>query len=54
LSAGQVAEGGADGNGDVKDGEDAIAFALRIEVGEHGGGKDAEGGLADADQRVAI
>ncbi len=53
LAAGQVAEGCADGNGDVEDGEDAIALALGVEVGEDGGGEDAEGGFADADQRVA-
>ena len=53
LPAGQIAEGRANGNGHIKDGEDAVAFALGIEVGQHGGGEDAEGGLADADQGLA-
>ena len=51
LAAGQVAQGRADGNGQIEDGEDAVAVALGIEVGQHGGGEDAEGGLADADDR---
>ena len=53
LPAGQIAQRRAHGNGQIKDGEDAVAIALGIEVGQHGGGEDAEGGLADADQRVA-
>ena len=53
LPAGQVAERRADGNGQIKDGEDAVAVALGIEVGQHGGGEDAEGGLADADEGLA-
>ncbi len=48
----QIAERRAHGNGQIEDGEDAVAVALRIEVGEHGGGKDTEGGLANADQRA--
>ena len=53
LAAGKVAERRAHGNRQIKDGEDAIALAIGIEVGQHGGGKDAEGGLADADQSLA-
>ncbi len=53
LPAGQVAERRAYGNRDIENGEDAIAIALGIEVGQHGRGEDAESGLADADQRVA-
>jgi hypothetical protein len=34
----------------IEDGEDAIALALGIEVGQHGGGEDAEGGLANTDE----
>src|ERR1017187_1793325 len=49
----QVAEGRADGNGEGKDGEDAIAVALGIEVGQHSGGEDAEGRLAYAYERMA-
>ena len=49
----EVAEGGADGDGDVEDGEDAVALVFGVEVGEDGGGEDAEGGLADAEGGVA-
>ncbi len=52
LAAGKVAESRAHGNREIKDGEDAIALAIGIKVGEDGGGKDAEGCLADADQSL--
>jgi len=45
LSACDVAESGTDRNGDVEDGEDAVAVALRIEIGNDGGREDAEGSL---------
>ena len=53
MAASHVAEGGADGNRDVEDGEDAIAVALGIEVGDHCRRENAEGGFADADDGVA-
>src|SRR6185437_2487554 len=53
LSAGHVAERGADGNGSVEDGQDSVAVAFGVEVGDDGGGKDAEGSLANADDCVA-
>ena len=52
-TADEVAEGGSDGDGDVEDGEDAVALVLGVEVGEDSGGEDAEGGLADAEGGVA-
>ena len=52
-TADKVAEGGADRDGYVEDGEDAVALAGRVEVGEEGGGEDAEGGFADAEGGVA-
>ncbi len=53
LSARYVAQRRADRNRDVKDRKDAVALALRVEVGQHGWGEDAECGLTDADQCVA-
>ncbi len=53
VPADEVAEGRADGDGDVEDGEDAVALVFGVEVGEDGGGEDAEGGLADAEGSVA-
>ncbi len=53
LATRQISEGGANGNCGVEDGQDAIAVALRIEVGYDSGGEDAEGSLANADDGVA-
>jgi len=53
LASRDIAEGRADGDGEVEDGQNAVSLALRVEVGEDGGGEDAEGGLADADDGVA-
>ena len=52
-AADEVAEGGADEDGDVEDGEDAVALVFGVEVGEDGGGEDAEAGFADAEGGVA-
>ncbi len=52
FPARKIAECRAYGNGQIEDGEDAVAVALRIEICEHGGGVDAEGGLAYANQRA--
>ncbi len=52
-AADEIAERRADRDGDVEEGEDAIAAGGGVEVGEHGGGEDAEGGLADAEGGVA-
>jgi len=53
LPSCQIAKSRANGNRQIKDGEDAIAVAFAVEVGQHRGGEDAEGGLADADQGMA-
>ena len=53
LPARQIAQGRANRNGQIKDREDAVAFALGIEVGQHGRGEDAEGSLADAYKGLA-
>ena len=47
-SADEIAEGRSDGDGDVEDGEDAVALLGRVEVGEERGGEDSEAGLTDA------
>ena len=52
FPARQIAERRADGNGEIEDGEDAIAVALGIEIGQHGGRVNAKGGLAHAHQRA--
>jgi len=52
-AAGEVAEGGADGDGEVEDAEDAVAVFFGVEVREQGGCEDAEAGLADAESGVA-
>ena len=52
-AADEIAEGGADEEGDVEDGEDAVALVFGVEVGEDGGGEDAEAGFADAERGVA-
>ena len=52
LATSHVAESGTDGNRDVEDGEDTIAVALGIEVGDHCRRENAEGGFADADDGV--
>ncbi len=52
-AADEVAECGADGDGYVEDGEDAVALVFGVEVGEEGGGEDAEAGFADAERGVA-
>ena len=52
-AADEIAERGADGDGDVEDGEDAVALASGVEVGEERGGEDAEAGFADAECGVA-
>ena len=53
FPAGEIAEGGADGDGEIKDRQDAVAVAIGVEIGEHGWRVDAEGGLAHADQGAA-
>jgi hypothetical protein len=53
LSAGEVAQSSADGNGDVKDGEDAVAIALGVEVCDDSRREDGERGFANADDCMA-
>ena len=52
-SADEVAERGADEEGDVEDGEDAVALIFGVEVREDRGGEDAEAGFAYAESGVA-
>ena len=52
-AADEVAEGCSDEEGDVEDGEDSVALVLGVEVGEDGGGEDAEAGFTDAEGCVA-
>jgi hypothetical protein len=53
LATGHVAKCGADRNRSVEDGQNSVAVAFRVEVGDDGGGEDAEGRLANADDGVA-
>src|ERR1700734_3522863 len=48
-AADEVAEGCSDEEGDIEDGEDAIALVFGIEVGEDCGGEDAEASFTDAE-----
>ena len=59
--ANQIAESGADGNGYIEDGEDAVALVFGVEVGEKRGCKDAkaglsytEGGVPDVERVVGV
>jgi len=49
----EVAERRSDGDGDVEDGEDAVALIFGVEVGKDRGGEDAEAGFADTERGVA-
>jgi len=42
LTSCEIAERCADGNGDIKDGEYAVAIALRVEVSDDSGREDSE------------
>ena len=53
LPAGEIPQRRADRDGQIKDREDAIAVALRIEIGQNGWSEDAKGGLANAHQSLA-
>ena len=52
LGAHDVAEAGADGDGEVEEGEDLGAGVLAVEVGDDGGGDGGVGRLADAHQHA--
>ena len=52
-AGGDIAESRANRNGEVKEAQDAIAFYLRIEVGEQRRREDAKGRFADPDYGVA-
>ncbi len=53
LPARKITQRRAYGDRHVKDGEDAIALALGVEIGQNGRGEDAECGLTDTHESLA-
>ena len=51
-SADEVTESGADGNGHVEDGEDAVALIWLVKISQERRREDAEAGFADAEGGV--
>src|SRR5262249_18315670 len=51
-TANEIAKRSTHRNGDIEDGENAIALLRRIEIGEERRSKDAEAGFANAERGV--